>query len=349
MHSSPATGPVGPSAGKVSTGPIHTLVRYVSRLQKWRWLGVAACLLMMGACAGCSSQASTTGSQSADYAATSAYLHAREQLMRSSVASLPAGRAPMVAFVAHVQAGCGGILSGAPVHLSSLPLREMSAAQQRVELEKAVFIEALNQSVERVQQEAQAAAAERFATSVDSLRWSDPRVTDLVHTYVAIEMQRRHMASLDVCRKLREWASTGYRKVPPPTQPFEPHGALGRKWMRAAAVLGCGKFSPAVPEKVLAALRRYQRAGAQPSTRSIELLEARLILEEARTSLAAKRSLFHAIGLPPWRTRRPRHRARHGSSETRPGGLPGCTGEQELLSHQVTGPVGRQEREALKE
>lgn len=322
----------------------------MSRLQKWRWLGVAACLLMALAYTGCSSQTPTTGAPSSDYAATSAYLHAREQLIQSSIASLPAGHAPMAAFVAHVQTGCGGILRGAPVHLSSLPLREMSAAQQRAEVEKAIFIGELEQSVETVQREAQAAAAERFATSVDSLRWSDPRVTDLAYTYVAIEMQQRYMAPLDVCKKLREWASTGYRRVPAPTRPFEPRGALGRKWVRAVAALGCGEFSPAIPQEILRALRRYQRAGAQPSTRSIELLEARFTLKEARASLAAKVSLFHAIGLPPWRrTRRSTHRHRRGSSETAPSrGLPGCTAEQELLSHQVTGPVGRQEREALK-
>jgi hypothetical protein len=320
----------------------------VRRLQKWRRLGVAAGLLMAVACAGCSSQKPAAPAQAASYAATGAYLHAREQLVRSSIASLSAGRAPMAAFVAHVQADCDGVLHGAPGQVSSRPLREMSAAQQRVELEKAIFIGELEQSVETVQREVQAVAAERFATSVDSLRWSDPRVTDMVHTYVAIEMQQRHMAPLDVCKKLREWASTGYRKVPAPTRPFEPRGALGRKWVRAVAALGCGKFSPATPQKVLAALRRYQHAGAQPSTRSIELLEARFTLEEHRASLSAKRSLFNAIGLSPSGIRRSRHRHRRGSTETAPGELPTCTGEPELLSHQVTGPVGRQEQEALK-
>lgn len=317
-------------------------------MQRSRGLGVAASLLVAIACAGCSSQGAAAPAQSANYAATNAYFHARERLIRSSIASLPAGRAPMAAFVAHVQADCGGILHGAPGRVSSRPLREMSAAQQRVELERAIFITELEESVETVQREAQAVAAERFATLVDSLRWGDPRVTALVHTYVAIEMQQRHMAPLDVCKKLREWVSTGYRKVPAPARPFEPRGALGRKWVRAVAALGCGMFAPAIPQEILRALRHYQPAGAQPSARSIELLEARFALEEHRASLDAKVSLFHALGLTPSGTRRSTHRRRPGSSEAFSRELPACTGEPDLLSHQVSGPVGRQEREALK-
>jgi hypothetical protein len=285
--------------------------------------------------------------QSSDYAATSSYLHAREQFVRSSIASLSAGRVPMAAFVARVQANCGGLLRGAPVQLGSLMVQNMSVAEQRVALEKARFILELEQSIETAQREAQAAAAERFATSVASLRWSDSRITTLVHTYVEIEMQDRHMPPLDVCKKLREWASTDYRTAPAP-MPVELHGALGRKWVQAVAALGCGKFSPATPQKVSAALRRYQHAGAQPSTRSVELLEVHLTLEELRTSLSAKRSLFNAIGLSPSGIRRSRHRHRRGSSKTAPGELPACTGEPELLSRQVAGPVRRQEREALK-
>lgn len=298
-------------------------------------MGAATCLLVAVPCGGCASQKPAAPAQIASYAATGAYLHAREQLIWSSIASLPAGRAPMAMFVAQVQADCGGVLHGIPGHVSSRPLREMSAAQQRVELEKAIFIEELEQSVETVRQEAQAEAAERFATSVDSLRWRDPRVTDMVHTYVAIEMQQRHIAPLDVCKKLGEWASTGYRKVPAPTRPFEPRGALGRKWVHAVAALGCGMFSPVIPQEILRALRSYQRAGAQPSARSIELLEARFALEEHRASLAAKVSLFHVLGLTPSGTRRSTHRRRRGSSEALPRELPACTGEPELLSHQV--------------
>jgi len=299
----------------------------------------AAVLLIVVACAGCSSQRSATRAQAADYIATGAYLHAREQFVRSSISSLPAGRTPMAAFVAHVQADCGGILHGAPerlVAVGSLPFQKMSAVERRVELAKAFFIIELEQSVETAQRETQIAAADRFAASVVPLRWSDPRITTLVHTSVEIEMQRLHMPPLDVCKKVREWASTGYRKVPAPV-PVEPQGGLGRKWVHAVAELGCGEFPLATPLEVSAALRHHQRAGAQPSTRSVELLEARLLLGEMRASLDAKRSLFRVIGLPSARASRPRYSRRHGSSEIAPGELPACTGEPELLSSQVTG------------
>lgn len=207
----------------------------------------------------------------------------------------------------------------------------MSAAEQRVEFAKAIFILELEGSVETVQREAQAAAAKRFTTAVASLRWNDPGVTNLVHTYVEIEMQHRHMAPLDVCKKLREWASTDYRTVPAP-MPAEPRGTLGRKWVRAVAALGCGMFSPATPQEVLRALRPYQHAGAQPSARSIERLELHLTLEELQASLNAKRSLFDAFGLSLSGTRRSRHQRRHGSAKAGIVEAPACTGKPDLLS-----------------
>ncbi len=292
--------------------------------QRWGLLGVAAGLLIAIVYAGCSSQNPATGAQSADYAATSAYLHAREQLIRSSVASLPAGRASMAAFVAHVKADCGGILSGVPVYLGSLLMRNMSVTEQQAALEKARFILELEGSVETAQREAQVSAVERFATLVTSLHWSDPRIATLVHPFIEIEMQRRHIFPLDVCKKLREWASTGYRKVPA-LAPIDPRGALGRKWAHAVAALGCVK-SPTATLDVSAALRPYQRAGARPSTRSIELLEARLTLEELRSSLGAKRSLFHAVGLSPSWAWSSVHRGLQGRPEIASARLPSCDG-----------------------
>jgi hypothetical protein len=165
---------------------------------------------------------------------------------------------------------------------------------------------------------------------VAPLHWSDPRIATLIHTFVEIEMRRRHMMPLDVCKKLKEWASTGYKEVPTP-MPVELQGTLGRRWVRAVTALGCLK-SPMPPQDVSAALRPYRHAGAQPSTRSVELLEARLAPEEVRASLGAKRSLFDALGVSPLLTTRSRHHRRRGGPETAPAELPACTGTPELRS-----------------
>lgn len=304
---------------------------WVNRLQALRWLGVVAGLLIAGVCVGCSSQQSATmAARPIDYSATSVYLQAREQFVLASIASLPAGRSPMTAFVAQVHSDCAGILRNVPVHYESFVANNMSATEQQVALEEAGLILELEGSVETAQRQAQAMAVERFAALVASLSWSDQRINTLVHAFIEVEMQRRRMVPFAVCKKLGEWASTGYKKVPAPT-PIEPSGALGRRWAHALAALGCIK-SPAAPSDVSAALRPYQRADAHPNTESVESLERRLAVEELRASLDAKRSLFHAIGLSSVAIRRPSHRHRRRSSEKSSGALPACIGEPDRSS-----------------
>lgn len=297
-----------------------------------RWLAAAGILTLV-ACAGCGAAGDPDVHGGLADRATSEYLDAREALIRSSMADLPAGRDRMAAFVAHVRAGCSGALTGTPLdHVEPLG-RGKSVGRERAKVEDARFVVEIERGLEGAQQTRQPATVQRFVKTTLSIRWNNPVVTDLVHTFIEIEEQRAGLASrVDVCGKIKEWASNGYRK-PPVIVPVEPSGALAEKWTRDVAALGCGKFSPTTPREVLRALRPYQQAGGGPTTRHVEVMEMRLMLEEAQARTAAVRSLAKALGLA---MTGPKHRKyRHPAIALKfPPEPPGCSGKPDVLSRQ---------------
>lgn len=322
---------------------------------------LAAAVGVVIACAGCGSVAShdppTTRAQSVDRAATSDYLRAREALLRSSQADLAAGQGPMSAFVARVGAECPGSLRGTPLD-QRLP-DHPSSAQTLAILSNHNLTAALERGLEKAEQEPQAAALARFVKTVDALRWSDPRITYLVKRFMQIELQRRHSES-HVCRDIREWVASGYRKVPSPTsgQPtsYEAHGAIAHRWTLAAAALGCGRAAPPIPMVVLRAIEHYQQRGARPTGRDLEVLEWQIYFEGLRASTDAARSLTEMLGisravteqrLPQRRSRKPPRLSPHALAlqiRLPPQARERCTGKPDSL----VDPPDRVERFPLK-
>jgi hypothetical protein len=146
------------------------------------------------------------------------------------------------------------------------------------------------------------------------------------------------MPQLDVCRAIREWATSGYRRLPAFTS-AEPSGALGRRWIRDNAALGCGKFSPVTPTEVLRALRSSQQPGGRPSTRDVEVMEVQQASQELRAREGAARSLGQALGLAATLTESSRRRGGIPASHAPPEPQ-ACRGKPELLSEPVTGSAG---------
>jgi hypothetical protein len=296
----------------------------------------AAGALLAIACAGCASASSQGAAKHAgtgDRGATTAYLRARAKLIDSSESELPAGRGPTAAVVAAVRAGCPGVLRGTPANDLTVLARNGSVAEQRMQLVAASLLMEVEHSLEAAQREPQAAATRRFAETVASIRWSDPRINDLVHTFMQIEMERRDMPPVDICRQIREWSSSGYRKFRASTS-AEPSGAIGRRWAFEMAALGCGQFSPVNPREVLRALRLFQQPGAVPTTRDIELSEIGLAFDELYAREAAARSLSQALGL----STTPRKRSKRGRHAPRLDAFPesaGCSGKPGLVSKEV--------------
>jgi hypothetical protein len=294
-------------------------------------------VLMAIVCSGCSLGASrdpVTPAQATDRAATSEYLRARKAFIRSASADLPAGRIPMAALIGHVRAACAGALRGTPLSQPVPPVQSMSPGQKQVWLKYTRLTRRIEEVLEAAQQRRLDTAIKRFTATVASSRWNDPRITDLVNTFIQIERQRLYTPQPDVCREIKKWMVSDYRQLPAPLYVGEPGGAIGRRWTHDVAVLGCGKFSPATPRVVLTALRSYQRPGAQPTTRQVELMEISLTFEESYARTNANRSLAQALGLPVPRTklstRLPSAAALNAFHEP-----PGCSGQPDRLYQPV--------------
>lgn len=299
---------------------------------------VVALLVIIGVLvAGCGAQGSPTGAQTKDYRGTAAYVRARQAFLQASRASLAAGQAQMATLVARVRAGCPGALRGTPEIAVTAPLKGGSVAQQRTQLAAARLFLALEEALEAAQKEPLAGATQQFATNIAAIRWSDPRINDLVHTFAEMEQQENLGGQPDLCQEIRSWTSSGYRKLPAVTD-AERHGTIGGRWMRDVAALGCGRFALANPAEVLGALSLYQPANARPSVREIAASEASLRVEALHARSNAAQSLGQALGIDiPLRAQSRRRRSRRSGSAS-PGGLPRCTGKAELVSETVKAP-----------
>jgi hypothetical protein len=260
---------------------------------------VAAVVVVMAICSGCVAAGSgkrMTQSRQSDEAATVAYLHARDELLRESMAALPAGRAPMGRYVADVRAECGGILRHAPVPRRLVPVRGIKDLVARhLAFEQDAFLSQLieGEALERAQRMPQFGASQRFAARIATIRWSDPVVTDLVHGYSGIEDGVLRSQPQNICTTAREWVKGGYGR-PPKLAHHEFSQSVGKMWVRADRILKCG---PPIESSVLAALRPYQPPTAPVTTRLVEVMELRLLFAERSARVTAERGLVDALGL----------------------------------------------------
>lgn len=268
--------------------------------------------------------AGSSNTDAADRAATNAFLRTRLALLQSFTAGLPAGEESMNVFVAEVRSKCSGALRGAPVSAGSDGSNGGFTDQGQLALEGLSDLAIAQRGVDT-------AAVERFASALRRLRWHDRHLTALVHTFAQIETERAHMRVPDLCGQIKAWVASGYRTLPQTTS--EPREQDGMTLTRELAALGCTPFDQ--PEHaVVAALRRYQRAGEQPTTRQVELTEFRLNIEALKAALTASVALEHALDLhlPPKKHKR---RLEHESKSRLPAPYPACSGQPEPVSEPV--------------
>lgn len=295
-------------------------------------------------CCGCSGSKhdpSKSRARLANYAATKAYLRAREQFVRSAMADLGAGRKPMHAVIAGVREGCAGAMRGTPLeNLTELSeawrARRKGSAVGDHRLESfgegeleafADFVVELPEALRLAQRKAETVAVRRFARQVLALRWADARVTTLTHTFAHIELRRLRTRPVSVCRWVEAWKSSGYRRVPAVIQ-HPPEGTLGVEWLHAEAALGCGKLSDESGLTVLRALEHY----GSPRWRStaaqhVGSLESRLFIAELQA--VNTRRLYETLGMGGLGHSRKVRRVSKISQSAALSLRPRCTGRRE--------------------
>ena len=65
-----------------------------------------------------------------------------------------------------------------------------------------------------------ASAIGSYSRSVAQLRWSNPALTRIVHTYARELLAQSRLAVPDICAELRAWKASGYTALPAGTLPF---------------------------------------------------------------------------------------------------------------------------------
>ncbi len=138
-----------------------------------------------------------------DAASTHAYLEARIVLQRAGVASEPAELKAIGALEAQVEVECPGALAGAPPHAKGEKTNE-SEVEVSQELLSAGF---------GAGGEVEHPADARFARTVRRLRWSNPKLTRLLHS-LAIEQAKQSAIPLpELCADMKFWVASGYTAV----------------------------------------------------------------------------------------------------------------------------------------
>jgi hypothetical protein len=158
----------------------------------------------------------------ADRAATDAYLHARYEYVKATVAVLPAMTADALAYTKRLEDECRGVLAGSEPAPSPAPdPREEGERDRRLHETSAVMME-LARSTIAAESAPLAPADTSFAAAVAPLRWSDQEVASAV----AQELQEFAAARVgpdaaEVCADLRAWQQSGYTRLAPRTRELE--------------------------------------------------------------------------------------------------------------------------------
>jgi hypothetical protein len=262
-------------------------------------------------------RATGTLTEPGDLNATDGYLTARRAMVQALDVDLADGRTRMAAVVARIGAGCPGVLRDAPT--------EAQASSGSRRNESLLLYELLN-ALTVAQRRAGAKAVRRFVRAATAIKWHDPRVTNLVHALAHVEGERLRVALPAVCRDLKAWAATGYRRLPMDIalQMAEPDEEMLRKDARA---LGCTAFvyTLAPEAAVLEALRRYQRRGAPVTAEELGRLESTVKSAEARLRRQELGQVLKRLGAPSSRDRAVRQLLEAGSrSGASPSRVPAC-------------------------
>jgi hypothetical protein len=293
--------------------------------------GAAAlgCILGAIACAGCATSNSQSASvltgisveaRTKDYKATSEYLYARAEAIRTTMAAVPLNVAGADAVIARARSECAGSLRGTP----AVAVAERRLRRGQVALATVVLLEGIEAGVvgwytaATGQQVITESAAHTLSEKVALLHWANPRITNLVRALVRFEAQLLLAAPVNVCLAIRDWAASGYKSpLRGQNQPAS-HAAVWREWRRALRAVGCRFPEPPIQRTLLAVLHPYERPGSALTTRQIETMEAHLGAAAARADRGRVEALMRVLGGPP----RPRKRAKKKLTVPRP--APDC-------------------------
>jgi hypothetical protein len=249
-----------------------------------------------------------------DIAASKAYVHARYALEQASQAELPVTRAALDGVVAHIGATCPGILRGAPLDRPRHRGRPGSVALE-TPARDLLALEAYK-GLETTLIRSQATSRREFVDAVDHLRWTDRKVTSLVHSIVDTEAGWLNGPLPDTCHDMKAWVASGYRRLTASTRRV-PFGIQPISERVSNELIALGYRTRFPSRDLLQLLKRYQHSGEHFMNDRVEQLEVKMASTELQLLPEAMARIESALGLPRCRSSllAHRHRARpNGSS-----------------------------------
>jgi hypothetical protein len=247
-----------------------------------------------------------TAPASENAAATQAYLIATVSFEEAELADLPKSVAATEEAAARISGECPGVLAGAPpaerepgiggvvglgppMPPGARPMGERTRqSRQREDLQQELSI-AL--AAARMQPNREAAGA--LLAALTPLKWSNPKITFLVHLILTEAREELDVAVPAVCADMKTWVASGYRTLSPASKEFASRSeALLKLAFEAFAVYSQARVQPF--PKILAP---YESASDEALAVRSEALAAEL-RKANDTQSGTLEQLERTIGLP---------------------------------------------------
>jgi hypothetical protein len=213
-----------------------------------------------------------------DAAATRAYLRAGNAYERSVSREAPVGEAALAASVSQIAGGC-------PAALTYAPRDEAFGGIDREIYATLAHAYWLGTPTLR-------AASLLFAGEIAHLRWSDRRLTRLVHAEAAEESADTTIVLPEVCADIAAWKGSSYATLPPGAMRF-----LAR--MRRIEALSFVGFTEESREAIIQRLlRRFEPAKERAQAKRLAKLAVSVDARAAAVNASARKKLATALGVP---------------------------------------------------
>jgi hypothetical protein len=170
---------------------------------KWRVAGIVFVSLAVALGFVVMTDGSSRQSGSSDRAATESYLQNRDALEQERAARLGTSRKAVGSLVASLSRKCPAIMKGAP-HDEQF---ETLALERFVILSLALL-------------RSQASSSTTYAEAAGHLRWSNAKLTRLVHAWLDEEAANDNLVTPNACVDMRAWVKSGYHRLSASTTGF---------------------------------------------------------------------------------------------------------------------------------
>ncbi len=221
---------------------------------------------------------STAAASVDDVAATRAYLRAGYAYERSLKREAPVGEAVLEASASRIAGECPSALTYAP--------RDEAFGGIDGEI-YATLVNAYWLGTPTLR-----AATLRFVGEIAHLRWSNRRLTRLVHAEDAEERADTTIVPPDVCADINAWKESSYATLPPDAMRF-----LAR--MSRIEALSFVGFTEESREAIIRRLlRRFEGAKERAEAKRLARLAASVDARAAAVKASARKKLATALGVP---------------------------------------------------